>query len=92
MCGKTLIDGPARARCKTACFDLLDRLLSEERERKSRGFRPPKLPPLSILHIVVLAGAFRVGFSALVLEPITDGPVANPQFGSNLSQGVAFRP
>jgi hypothetical protein len=46
---------------------------------------------LEVSFIVVLAGAFRVGFSALVLEPIPDSSIANPQFGSNCSQGVAFR-
>jgi hypothetical protein len=41
---------------------------------------------------VVLVGADRLGFSALALEPIANGRVANPEFLSNLSQRVTFRP
>ena len=55
-------------------------------------FPPVKTAAAKYPYIVVLTGAFRVGFSALVLEPIPDGTVANSQFGSNLSQGMAFRP
>jgi hypothetical protein len=38
-------DALHRARGKTSCFGLLEKLLSEACERQSKGFRPPKLRP-----------------------------------------------